>query len=105
MKELQMQVPPGLRLRETLRHDVAFGRIAWSPDGRLLAAPSYAGTIVLWDPFTKELTTLRHGPAVVSSAWSPDGKVLASGGHDGTIRLWDLRSHQQLLTLENGSRV
>src|SRR5262245_61994424 len=65
--------------------------VAWSPDGKLLAAGTYPGTVILWEmPRGRERASLHgHGPAVYSVAFSPDGTTLASGGADGTVRLWD----------------
>ena len=41
---------PGVRLRKALRgHTHYIGRIAWSPDGKWLASPSYDRTIRIWD--------------------------------------------------------
>ncbi|HYI92899.1 MAG TPA: hypothetical protein VEX68_05105 [Bryobacteraceae bacterium] len=34
-----LELPPGVKLVRTLEHDDVVGRIAWSPDGRMLAAP------------------------------------------------------------------
>lgn len=47
--EVRKNLPPGVKLLRTLRgHTDTIGRIAWSPDGRLLASPSADGTIRLW---------------------------------------------------------
>ncbi len=41
---------PGFTLRHTLRGRTGqIGRIAWSPDGRMLASPLRDGAIQLWD--------------------------------------------------------
>jgi WD domain, G-beta repeat/SEFIR domain len=49
--EPKLDLPPGVKLVRTLRgHTGWIGRIAWSPDGKILASPSADGTIRLWDP-------------------------------------------------------
>ena len=68
--------------------DVVEG-VAFSRDGRLLAACSRDATVRLWDPATGELQrTLSHIGDCKGIAFSPDGRLLASCGHDG-VRLWD----------------
>ena len=45
-----MTEPHGLQLRHTLTgHGADIGSIGWSPDGKLLASPSYDKRIGLWD--------------------------------------------------------
>ena len=74
-------IPPGFTLRHTFEgHTQFIARIAWSPNGKILASPSRDGTIRLWGVETgQHLGTLGgHSGGVLSVAWSPNGQVLAS---------------------------
>jgi WD40 repeat protein len=90
-EEVRKKLPPGVKLGRTLRgHKAWIGRIAWSPDGGILASPSGDMTIRLWDAKTgKCLHTLEgHERAVWSVAFHPDAPLLASANGDNTVKLW-----------------
>jgi hypothetical protein len=68
--------------------------LAYSPDGRTLAAAGQDRLIHLWETATlkKRATLAGHTGTVYSVSFAPDGKTLASAGQDGVVRLWDLTS-------------
>ena len=71
--------------------------VAFSPDGRLLAAASHDGPIRLWETATGRLSR-QLGPQaeVYTIAFAPDGKTLASGGRSGTVSFDDVATGKRL---------
>lgn len=106
--ELGGSPTPGLTLRCILRgHTGPINRIAWSPDGRLLASPSQDSTIRIWDVERGEcLFVLKgHKGRVHSVAWSPDGQILVSGGDgDNPVLIWDMQTGSLIRTLKYHSQ-
>ena len=74
--------------------------VAFSLDGKTLAAGNDDGTIELWNVAsganTKTLT--GHTDQVWSVAFSPDGKTLASGSKDCTVKLWQVSDGKNIAT-------
>ena len=109
--EVRKNLPLGVKLVRTLRgHTAWIGRIAWSPDGQILASPSGDKTIRLWDVETGEcMRTLKgtvkgHQNEVNCLAFDPSGCTFASGGGDGEVRVWDLASGNLLRRLKEHRR-
>jgi WD40 repeat protein len=70
-----------------------FQSVAFSPDGKCLAAGSSAtnqpGGVTVWELATgKERFRQGHGKEVLSVAFSPDGTLLASASADRTVKAW-----------------
>jgi WD40 repeat protein len=67
-------------------------RLAWSPDGRLLARTDRSRTVRAHDAVTgrRELALGAKRGALVSVAFSPDGLTVATGTWDGLVRVWDV---------------
>jgi len=75
--------------------------LAFSPDGRLLAAPGPDGAITFWDlASAKEPKALKaDGPAsgVLCVAFRPpDGRLFVSAHEDGSLRYWDSESGKEI---------
>jgi WD40 repeat protein len=78
--------------------------VAFSPDGRALAAGD-GGDVGIWDTRTgRRIATLAEGSPVYSVAFSPDGRTLAIGD-GGDVRMWDIRTGRRIATLAHGSPV
>ena len=95
--------------------------IAFSPDGRTLAAAGYVsidetedrgypfyvdeGRISLWDVARREeVAAFKTGRLPVDSvAFSSDGAVVAAGSGDGIVRVWDAGAQREMATLEGHS--
>ena len=68
--------PPGFKLLHTLGGvELPNSTMAWSPDGRTLAAALSDGKVFLWDAQKAETISLHdaHSGPVNCIAWSPDG--------------------------------
>lgn len=75
--------------------------LAFSPDGKVLAAASAESAIRLWDTAARKRQDKAqpHEELIAAVAWSPDGSALASAAWDDTVRTWDARTGKERLRL------
>jgi WD40 repeat protein len=73
--------------------------IAPSPDGKVVAAATSAGTLHIFDSSTGQLIKDMQGNAnnVGSLEFTKDGKLLVSAGVDKMIRYWDIAEGKEIL--------
>lgn len=72
--------------------------VAYSPNGRQVAAASINGMAQLLDLESGELLReFPHRGMITSIEFSPDGKRLATGGVDNTVCIWNVADGSELL--------
>jgi Tol biopolymer transport system component len=97
-------LPPGAVCRLGTARFLNFGRVfsvAFSPDGKTLAAGSWDESVRLWEISSgKELRQFdkQKGPAR-SVGFSPDGKLLTCAGDGFPIVLWDVATAKEVRRL------
>jgi hypothetical protein len=75
--------------------------VAFSPDGRTLAAAGTDGGIYVCDVSTHTIRRKLsgHKEKVWCLAFAPRGELLATGSQDTTVKLWDLTEGRERATL------
>jgi WD40 repeat protein len=101
VKSMQLlEVESGKKVAELTGVSHMVRDVAFSADGRLLAAALWDGGVKVWDLKTQKLLhTFHHPDRVVCVAFHPNGRQLASGSCDNTAKVWDLQTGQEVETL------
>jgi WD40 repeat protein len=96
---------PGPRPRLVLKGPNSCNCVAFSPDGKMIAAGYYDTSVFLWDPANgKLLRKVDDGRYVTAVLFSPDGKTLVTGSYT-QIKLWDRRTNKELAVLDHFSEL
>ena len=107
-KEVRLVEPEGGKVVATLSGEAEDVRaVAFSPDGRLLAAagglPARSGEVKIWDVEKRALlrTIAGHTDCIYAVEFAPDGKRIATASYDKLIKLWDVDSGKEVRTLKD----
>jgi WD40 repeat protein len=84
--------------------------VAFSPDGKLLAAttgqPEDAGTVTVWDVATQKVMWSHQGKAGIPAvAFAPDGHTVAVGSYDKTAKIFEAATGKERFTLDHPAEV
>jgi len=107
-KEVRLLEPETGKVLATLPGSAEDVRaVAFSPDGKLLAAagglPARSGELRIWDVEKRsELRTITgHADCIYAVSFAPDGKSVATASYDKLIKLWDVASGKEIRTLKD----
>jgi WD40 repeat protein len=75
--------------------------VAFSPDGKLVAAGGTDRIAVVWRVADRQVVATLKGHAgwVTGVAFSPDGKLLATSGGDQRVKVWDTANWSERIEL------
>src|SRR5437016_11607945 len=100
------EAKPELVLQTGYNSFIGATRLAFSPDGRLLATGTFrSSTIKLWETATgRELRNLSTGGQNTNSlapvfAFSCDGRFLAAAAGNNSVKIWDVTTGGEVQTL------
>ena len=93
------QVTMKLKMPRNAPNDIAF-----SPDGRFLAAADWAGPIAVWEMRTgnKSAEFSGHVRGASKIAFSGDGLTMATQGYDGILKFWNVATWRETGRVRTG---
>ena len=104
--EIQIWDATSYKLVRTLTRDaMEISDVAFSPDGRNLAAITQDG-LVVWDISNDQITNSLTGftPPIRSVAFSYDSSLILGGTYDALAQIWDVESGVALPSITNYDR-
>jgi WD40 repeat protein len=79
--------------------------VAFTPDGKALAAADVAGAVNIWDLTDSKQTILDTGSGILTSlAFSPDGRLAAVGSTHNWVCVWDRTTESLRMVLGGHSQ-
>ena len=92
-------------------HSDCVSKVAWSPDGQLVASASYDGSVQTWNASTIKPVILykrQHfklfGQSRVNAvAWSPGGQEIAAASDSKIVEIWNVTTTRKLFTYREHS--
>ena len=103
-------VATGNQLKTLVEPRASADSLAFSPDGRLLAAGMYMETAIWNVQAGTKIKSFPHPHFVPSVAFSPDGNILACGNRDNNNRdnalfVWEVNTGNKFLTLSGHTKA
>ena len=100
------EAKPELVLQTGYNNFFGATRLAFSPDGRLIATTTFrSSTVKLWETATgRELRNLSSGKQTSMTmspfvAFSPDSRMIAAGAGDNSVKIWDVTTGREVQSL------
>jgi WD40 repeat protein len=102
MESSPEELPAGVKLR-IKSTGLAITYLAFAVDGKVLAARTEEGSIILWDAQTgRQIWRHDEKGSYGPISFSPGGKTLAGQGKDNSLCLWDAATGRLLHQLGSG---
>src|SRR5215475_184578 len=81
-------------------------KLAFSPDGKMLAAGTAGGEARVWSTQDwKPTATMRHEATISSLAFDPSGSLLATASTDNTAAVWDAQTGEKQTSMDHGDHT